>query len=350
MKRQVRTSRGGSTQSRQWHPGDNCNRIVFSNISGNGIEIGGVDLPKATGSQKTRNVTVSDNHIYGIGVEYHGAVAILVGYVSYTSITHNQIDHIPYAGISMGWGGWPDKLGKPAVANNSRNNVISGNLIYDFMLTLDDGGGIYTAGVTGTSMANGEKVTGNVIHDQLGWAFALHSDNGAAYVTYARNVLYNNTYDWGTSHFNFDGRHSGLDPSVVANNYWQQGDLKSIGYRATAAAGNKVITGPDQAPATILSSAGIAPAFASILSWRAPGQSVPTPPQRLTVLYAFHGAAYVTWRPSYGDVNGSVSSYTVTTCRARSPAQSYCAHPGEFHRSRYRLRPLISWGTPWSAD
>ena len=299
---------------------------VFTDISGNGLEIGDVNEPEARGSTLTTNVTVADNHFYGIGVEYHGAAAILAGYVSHTAISHNQIDHVPYTGISIGWGGWPDKLGRSPVPNNTRDDVISDNLIYDYMLTLDDGGGVYTQGITGTSMGNGEKVTGNVIHDQLGWSFALHSDNGASFITYAKNVLYNDTYDWGTSHLDFSGGHGGLDPLLLEHNFWQQGTLSSPSYQATTSA-NKIITGPEQAPSSVLQNAGIEPAFQSILAWQAPGESVPNPPQRVTVLYAFRGSVYVAWRPSYGAVNDPVTSYTVIACRVRSAGQSACTQP-----------------------
>jgi hypothetical protein len=299
---------------------------VFTDISGNGIELGGVDKPKAGGSTQTTNDVIANNHLYGLPVEYHGGVAILAGYVSNTSISHNQIDHVAYAGISIGWGGWPDKIGKPVVSNNSHGDVIADNLIYDFMLTLDDGGGIYTLGITGTSIANGEKVTGNVVHDQLGWSFALHSDDGASYITYSRNVLYNNNYDWGTSHLNYNSVHGGLDPLLLEHNYWQQGNLNSLSYRGTMK-DNKIITGPAEVPPAIISNAGIQPAFQSNLSWQTSGESVPNPPTRVEVMYAFRGVAYVTWRPSYGDVNGPVTSYTITACRVRSKIQSGCTQP-----------------------
>ena len=295
---------------------------VFTDISGNGVEIGSVNKPRATGSVQTKDVTLANNHIYGVGVEYHGGVAVLVGYVSHSTITHNQIDHVPYAGISLGWGGWPDKTDEAVVSNNSRDDVISDNVIEDFMQTLTDGGGIYTQGITGTSMANGEKISGNVVHDQLDWGFALHSDDGASYITYASNVLYNDTYDWGISHYNFNG-HGGLDPLLLEHNYWQQGDLNAGSYWAPSHA-NKIITGPEQVPPALLANAGIQPAFQSILSWRAPGESVPNPPQLVHVLFAFRGEAYVTWRPSYATVNGPVTSYTVTACRVQSIAQTEC--------------------------
>src|SRR5581483_228339 len=131
----------------------------------------------------TSNITVQDNHLYGIPVEYQGGAGILVGYASNLTITHNQIDHTPYAPISMDWGGWLDKIMDPSVANYSQNNVVSDNLIYDFMEILSDGGGVYTQGLTGRTLADGEKVTGNVIYNQLDWGSALKSDDGAANVT-----------------------------------------------------------------------------------------------------------------------------------------------------------------------
>ena len=170
---------------------------VFTDISGNGIEIGNVDLPEASGADQTTGVTITDNHLYAIGVEYHGSVAILLGYVADSTVSHNQIDHVPYSGISLGWGGWPDKIEKPPVANFAHDNVISDNLIYDFMEVLSDGGGVYLQGTVGPSLADGALITGNVVHNQLDWSWALKSDDGVSNATYSDNVLYNNEYDWG---------------------------------------------------------------------------------------------------------------------------------------------------------
>jgi len=151
---------------------------VFTDISGDGVEIGNVDMPQASGASQTTGVNVTDNHVYGIGVEYHGAVGIFVGYAANSNISHNQVDHVPYSGISLGWGGWPDKRNKPTTPNFSHDNTVSNNLVYDFMQVLSDGGGVYTQGVTGSSLSDGEHVSGNVIHDQLAWGRALQSDDG----------------------------------------------------------------------------------------------------------------------------------------------------------------------------
>jgi hypothetical protein len=52
-------------------------------------------------------------------------------------------------------------------ANNSARNIVRDNLIHDLMIVLSDGGGIYTQGLTGKDLANGEKITGNVIYNQF---------------------------------------------------------------------------------------------------------------------------------------------------------------------------------------
>ena len=266
---------------------------VFTDISGNGIEIGNVNTPEATGADQTRGVTVADNHLYGLPVEYHGGVAILVGYAADTTITHNQIDHTAYTAISMGWGGWPDKVSAPPVANFSRNNVVSNNLIFDFMETMSDGGAIYTQGITGTSMADGERIVGNVIHGQLDWGYALHSDDGATYVTYNHNVLYDNGYDFGSNHQDFRPGHHGQDDAVaITDNYWQQGYPNSSDKLLKIEAGhNQLITGPQDVPSVLLSSAGMAPAFVYALAWQPAGESVPSPPNQPGVLYALDGKA-----------------------------------------------------------
>ena len=78
----------------------------------------------------------------------------------------------------MGWGGWPDKIHRAGVVNNSLNNVVADNLIFDHMQLLADGGAIYTQGLTGPSLAEGEKIIGNVIYNQLGSGHGIYTDNG----------------------------------------------------------------------------------------------------------------------------------------------------------------------------
>ena len=145
--------------------GDTVTACVFTDISGNGLDVGGVDANEPSSAQQTTGNVVKDSHFTNIAAEYQGGVAIDVGYVATSTFQNNQIDHVPYSGISVGWGGWPDKVKLPAEPNYSHGNAFTDNLIYDHMSVLSDGGGIYTNGITGTSLATGEHITGNLIHD-----------------------------------------------------------------------------------------------------------------------------------------------------------------------------------------
>ncbi|HEV3311046.1 MAG TPA: right-handed parallel beta-helix repeat-containing protein, partial [Chloroflexota bacterium] len=256
-------------------------RSIFTDISGNGIEIGGVGNPNARGPSQTASMLVTDNHLYGLPAEYHGGVAILTGYMADSIISHNQIDHISYSAISTGWGGWPNKLGLPPVANFSHDNIVSDNLIYDFMLDSSDGGGVYSQGITGPSMAHGELVTGNVIHDQLTWSDALKSDDGATFVHYTRNVTYDNAYDWGWSQGDYIQSRGKFDQQLVRNNYWQQG-FPQASILGITASDNSIIAGVEQAPKAIVAGAGIEPRFRGILAWRPTGVAEPAPPDQVT--------------------------------------------------------------------
>ena len=248
---------------------DTVEANVFTDVSGNGLEIGGVDQNQAPSAQQVTAITVQDSHFTNIAAEYHGGVAIDVGYVANSTFAHNQIDHTPYTAISIGWGGWPDKVKLPAEPNYSHGNNIANNLIFNDMSDLSDGGGIYTQGITGSSLATGEHVTGNVIHDSAATAgHSIYTDNGASYITITGNAEYNiGSNVWGSNHTNYTLNNGTYDPLDIENNYWTKGpanyDAKSV-----RIANNHNITSPSQIPSSITAAAGIESADTSILSWK----------------------------------------------------------------------------------
>jgi hypothetical protein len=291
---------------------------VFADISGNGLQVGDVDIAQTpTASELTRRNTVRDNHFSALPVEYHGGVGIFVGYAQDTLITHNQIDHVAYSGISLGWGGWLDKVRKPAQPNYSRGNTVSDNLIFEHMLLLSDGAGVYTNGITGPSLAAGEHITGNVIHDQAGPGNAIYTDNGAAYLTITGNVLYHNFHSWAGRHGNTTAGDGSYDPEDVEHNWWEGGEPASSAKQVTLAH-NQLITGPGDAPSSIVDNAGLEPAYRGLLTGIA---HAPAPPDIVSAK-AGNGFAYVAWtRPI--DAGGTVTRYTVTSSggqRATIPA------------------------------
>ena len=319
---------------------------VFTDISGNGIELGGVDLPlPATGAQHTSGNQITDNHLYALPVEYHGGVAIDVGYTEHTVIEHNQIDHTAYTGISIGWGGWPDKIAQPATPNYSNGNTLADNLIFDHLQLLSDGGGIYTQGITGTSLADGEHVTGNVIHDQLGHGHGVYTDNGCTYESILGNVLYDTQDNWGARHADYTPPANGStnDPTDIEHNWWMQGDPAGNN-KGVVEADNHLITGPQDVPADVIAAAGLEPAYRYLLDERFAPPSVPVAPEQLAA-FAADGSAYVSWAPSFVDNGAPVTAYTVT---ASPGGQQVTISAGDFARTFYAVVPGLTDGTAYT--
>ncbi|MFF3654598.1 fibronectin type III domain-containing protein [Streptomyces olivochromogenes] len=278
---------------------------VFTDISGNGLEIGSVD-----GQTPASGVQVTDNHLYGLPREFHGGVAILDGWTQSTTIAHNQIDHVGYSAVSLGWGGWPDKIGDPATPNPSHDNTVRDNLIFDYMQMLDDGGGIYTQGLTGTSLADGEKVTGNVIHDQWGLGKNVYTDNGCTYETVEGNVLYNASYaNVASRHTDYRDTLGNNDPTLVKDNWWEEGTADGDN-KGLVTTGNKIMAAPSDVPSEIIGNAGLEPAHRGLLNRRVGAVSTPEAPSRVGTSTAGADALYVTFNPSFVDGGSPVTGYT----------------------------------------
>lgn len=251
---------------------------VVTDVSGNGIELGNVDLPTATGASQTLGNAVTDNHVFNVPVEFRGGIGIDSGYTAADTVSHNQIDHTPYSAISQGWGGWPDKEKEAPQPNFSHDNAISDNLIFDHMSLLNDGGAIYTQGITGSSLATGEHVTGNLIHDETGSGHVIYTDNGCTFETITGNAVYNNpnAQAWASRHSDYaPGATTTYDPTDVENNYFQNPSGYTTGGGVTVA-NNTTITGASQVPAGITAAAGIEAADQGVLGWtQAPLPPVP---------------------------------------------------------------------------
>jgi hypothetical protein len=243
---------------------------VITDTSGNALQLGNVDMPTASGSAQTSGNTITDNYIFDTPVEFLGGIGIDSGYTADDSITHNQIDGTPYTAISQGWGGWPDKEQEAPQPNFSQGNSISDNLMFNIMQVLSDGGGIYTQGITGTSLANGELVSGNVIHNQVDEGHAIYTDNGCTFETITGNGIYDLGSDvvaWASRHHDYEpGATTTDDPTTLTGNYWENGSANGSSDGVTLS-GNVAITSPSQIPASITSNAGLQSAYAFLLNW-----------------------------------------------------------------------------------
>ena len=176
--------------------GSGCRNSVISNsrfrdISGNGIMVGeGRDRLvnnepwwKVAPDQVATGNLVQNNQIESCGAQFFGAVGIWAGLTANTTIRANEIHHLPYTGVSVGWMWNPQPT-------PGRENIIEGNHIHHIMQTLSDGGGIYMLG-----LQPGSRISNNKIHHvelNVGRAESngLFLDEGTTDVLIENNLVY----------------------------------------------------------------------------------------------------------------------------------------------------------------
>ncbi len=125
---------------------------TVTDVAGNGVMLG-EPSPKSIPAGVSGANTVRDCTIERCGALYYGAVGIWVGLSGDNMISNNEVRHLPYTGISVGW------MWNPA-PTPCKGNLVTNNHIHHVMQVLSDGGGIYTLG-----WQPGTKLTGNWIHD-----------------------------------------------------------------------------------------------------------------------------------------------------------------------------------------
>ncbi|MBQ8784110.1 MAG: right-handed parallel beta-helix repeat-containing protein [Clostridia bacterium] len=157
----------------------------FENIGAHAVFIKGENLP-VENQTVTRDIDITDNHIYKFGRVFYNAVGILAIHANSVNVCHNEIHDGFYTAISVGWvWGFAYSV--------TYNNKICDNLIYDIgQGWLSDMGGIYTLGIQ-----RGTEISGNVIYnvaaDPLeggygGWGIYL--DEGSSYILVKNNLVY----------------------------------------------------------------------------------------------------------------------------------------------------------------
>jgi hypothetical protein len=140
--------------------------------------VGGIgDSEQANPSLHTADNIVSRNIIHNVSQEYHASAALIIGYAKGTILTHNEIAHVSYSGISLSWG-W-------GAASYAGNNHIIGNHVHHVMCgELLDGGCVYSLGPQPNS-----TVQGNYLHSQCEKYGVLYHDGGSGWWNTFDNVV-----------------------------------------------------------------------------------------------------------------------------------------------------------------
>ena len=144
----------------------------LSQIAGGGIVIGGVqakahhpggDVPvsaltPAQTAMINQNMTIKDNLVHDIGIDYRDFAGIMFTYTQDVTVSHNEVYNVPYSGINSGFGWGTNDAGgnsdyktrstgdlydyQPLYTNPtiSMNNTISANYLHLMQLQMNDGG------------------------------------------------------------------------------------------------------------------------------------------------------------------------------------------------------------------
>ncbi|MBB2741894.1 UNVERIFIED_ORG: hypothetical protein FHR35_001714 [Microbispora rosea subsp. rosea] len=187
-------------------------RSEIARSSAGGVVVGGVRADAHHPSDQrmvNRNITISDNRIHDLGLDYRGIVSVLTTYVTTTDVSHNEVYNMPYTGMSIGYGwGANEPGGSTQYANRglynyqpryttpttASGNKLVGNYVHDVMQQMTDGGCIYTL-----SWNPNAVISDNYCLRTNGW-FGLYFDEGSKYYT-VRNNVFSNTGTWATANY-----------------------------------------------------------------------------------------------------------------------------------------------------
>jgi regulation of enolase protein 1 (concanavalin A-like superfamily) len=250
---------------------------VFTQDAGGGVFVGGVQADAHHPSDirmTNQNITVSNNLIHDIALDYRDMSAVLATYVSTIDVTHNEVYNMPYSGITVGYGwGANDAGGSPdyqarglynyqpvyTTATTEKDNHVNGNYIHDVMQSMNDGACMYTL-----SDSPGSTLDGNycLINDSY---YGFYFDEGSRDYSATGNV-FRQTGRWAHEN-NQGGNYTG---ALTLTNNWTSNTSTDVtnGSRGNTVSGTvNVTTGnwPSSAKAAMVA-AGIQPAYQAMTS------------------------------------------------------------------------------------
>ena len=265
---------------------------VFSQIAGGGIVIGGIQakahhpggdvatsaLTSAQLAMVNQNMTINDNLVHDVGIDYRDFAGIMFTYTQKVVVTHNEVYNVPYSGIASGLGWGTNDAGgnsdyktratgnlylyQPLYTNPTiaMNNTISANSIHQMQLQMNDGGCHYHL-----SANPGTTVTQNFCEGKgsglSGTIWGEYEDEGSAYVTITKNV-YANFGAYVTANWNA----SNNTGHITFTNNWGTSASPGINGPGNTISGNVAISGdsfPSDAQA-IVNAAGLETAYADL--------------------------------------------------------------------------------------
>ncbi|MFJ2211872.1 right-handed parallel beta-helix repeat-containing protein [Streptomyces sp. NPDC101062] len=245
-------------------------RNVFTQGAGGGVVVGGVRADAhhpADRRMTNRSITIGDNVMRDLALDYRDMTAVLVTYATDTTVAHNEIHDLPYTGIAIGYGwGANDPGGSEDYLNRGlydfqpryttpttlRNVRVTGNHLHDVMRRMDDGACIYTL-----SDAPSTRIDRNYCADNNGH-YGLYHDEGSRGYSDSGNV-FRDTGDWAHENHNPTNNTGAL---TLTDNWTSDGSLSlRDGERGNTVTGTVVVGDGDWPAAAqrVMENAGVRP-------------------------------------------------------------------------------------------
>lgn len=179
-------------------------RCYLSDLGSGGIKVGEPWL-RASRRKVTSGNVIDNNIITDTGHEQPCGVGVALFHTSDNRVTHNEISHLLYSGISVGWvwgynsvqpqdmavladDGRMVTVQMPQQSPAVRNQILYNHVHHIGAGELSDMGAVYTLGES-----EGTRVAYNVIHDVWSYDYGgwgLYTDEGSTGVEMSHNLVY----------------------------------------------------------------------------------------------------------------------------------------------------------------
>ncbi|WP_179136206.1 discoidin domain-containing protein [Paenibacillus sp. 32352] len=238
---------------------------VFQDIAGGAVSVGNTANNEINepGEELPIGITISNNVLREIGVDYTGSPGITTLYGDTINIVHNDIDGVNYSGISIGWG-WNKS------ATTLKNTTVGYNKIMNFSRKSLDGAAIYSLSRHENSSFNNNYVKN--VFSPFNTA-ALYHDEGSRGFVDTDNVLDIERGDYLAYNLN------NVDDVLIRNLYTTTGNVVTYKPGPNVKVEQVHIHPTADWPAEaqeIIAQAGIEPAYQDLL---AQAQSFPHEPR-----------------------------------------------------------------------
>jgi hypothetical protein len=167
---------------------------AFTDVSSGGLYVGDID-PHPAAELADEHNSVSFNTFRRTGAEFTDSVAVWAGYTRNLTVDRNTLEHLPYSGISLGWGWNQPEAQDPWLGENR----ISGNRIVDVLRVAArqyDGGAIYTQGAQPGTVIEANHIDRSEYGTAANDGNGIYLDEQSSHILVTGNVVTRVGYKW----------------------------------------------------------------------------------------------------------------------------------------------------------